>query len=345
MGYQGSLYLLLVGYSARTECRVARVDAAGEVIWVRDVAAGPNLGCVGIASDATGLYVAVNAVGRLDGVRGDDGWDAYVRKIDAHGSTIWTRSYSTPDSETSRSIAAGGGGVVLGGVTKDEVDGDAFMRRYDTAGRLQWTRFMNAGREQIVTDVAAGTSGVFASVLDPEQDRTLVTRFGLDGGSGWTSPVGTRTEPGGLALAGDRLLVAGMADDPRAVEPAARTGFVASVDAATGERIWFRQVGGVDSGVVVTAVAAGPAGVYVGGGTTGALPRFENLGHRDAFVRAYDMNGHRRWTRQFGTHRTDDLQDLEADAGGVTTVGTTTGNLGDAHVVGLATFARRWQPA
>jgi hypothetical protein len=39
------------------------------------------------------------------------------------------------------------------------------------------------------------------------------------------------------------------------------------------------------------------------------------------------------------------LEDLEADADGLTTIGSTNGNLGDAHVVGLATFVRRWQAA
>jgi hypothetical protein len=44
VGHQGSLYVLLVGYSARTECRVARLDPAGEVNWIRNVASGGTLG-------------------------------------------------------------------------------------------------------------------------------------------------------------------------------------------------------------------------------------------------------------------------------------------------------------
>src|SRR3989344_828993 len=45
--------------------------------------------------------------------------------------------------------------------------------------------------------------------------------------------------------------------------------------------------------------------VYVGGGTTNALPGQTANGAIDAFVRKYDVNGIEQWTRQFGTSGND----------------------------------------
>jgi hypothetical protein len=326
------------------------VDATGHVSWIRDIAVG-GLDCPAMAGDETGLYVSINVIGRLDGVSGAGGWDAYVRKLDYDGNELWTRAFSTPDSEVGWSIAATGDGVVLGGYVFGEpvYEPDAFLKSYDAGGNLRWTRFVRTEQDEAVTQLAAGPSGIYAGVTYLGHTEATVVRFGLDGTVGWTWSLGTiPAETGGMVVDGDRLIVAGTTSVllPDGVDPSGpRTVFLASVDAATGEPVWLRQFGGTDLGAHAEDVTAGPEGLYVAGYTPGSLPRFKNRGHDDAFVRAYGVNGHRRWTRQFGTHREDIAYGVTADATGVVTMGTTSGNLGSGRVEGLATFVRRWEPA
>jgi hypothetical protein len=349
VSHDGGQYVLMRGYDGHDVCRLARVDATGQVSWIRDIAVG-GLDCPAVAGDETGLYVSINVIGRLDGVSGGDGWDAVVRKLDYDGNELWTRAFSTPDSELGWSIAATGDGVVLGGSTFGPAfEHDAFMRRYDADGNLGWTRFVRTDRNETVTELAAGASGIYAGISYVDDTEATVVRFGLDGNVGWTWSLGTiPAETGGMVVDGDRLIVAGTTSFllPDGIDPSGpRTVFLASVDAATGDPVWLRQFGGTDLGAYAEDVTAGPEGLYVAGYTAGSLPRFENHGHDDAFVRAYGVNGHRRWTRQFGTHREDIAYGVTADATGVVTMGTTSGNLGSGRVEGLATFVRRWEPA
>jgi len=67
--------------------------------------------------------------------------------------------------------------------------------------------------------------------------------------------------------------------------------------------------------------------VYVGGGTTDALPGQTGNGAIDAFVRKYDVNGIEQWTRQFGTSGDEDVVDIAVDSSSVYVVGSTTGAL------------------
>src|SRR5205085_3044869 len=50
-----------------------------------------------------------------------------------------------------------------------------------------------------------------------------------------------------------------------------------------GDILWARQFGGPADDYAL-ALAVGPAGFYLAGGTTGSLPGQTNLGQRDAFV-------------------------------------------------------------
>ena len=81
-----------------------------------------------------------------------------------------------------------------------------------------------------------------------------------------------------------------------------------------GNQLWIRQFGSVAvAGDYGTGVAADSTGIYVVGGTEGALPGQTRLGSTDAFVRRYDLNGNELWTRQFGTSAPDAANGVAAD--------------------------------
>jgi hypothetical protein len=347
-------YVLLDGmHNAREVCRLARVDAVGEVEWIRRVASDRKpMNCSDLAAGDTGLYLAISAIGRLDGIPGGGGWDAYVRKLDDDGAELWTREFGTAGMELGTTVAATGDSVALGGYTYASTptyDADAFVKTYDRDGGLLWSRRIRSDQDEIVWDIAADTTGVYAGVAYLSgEERITIKRFGVDGARGWTWSLGSVPgELGGMvAPGGGRLLVGGSTavELPDGTDPIGpRNVFLALIDTTTGAPAWIRQFG-TDVGATTTGVGAGPAGVYVTGYTAGSLTRFENHGNLDAFVRSYDVDGHRRWTRQFGTHADDLTTEVSTDATGVISVGVTRGNLG-GYVEYQATFVRRWEPA
>lgn len=352
---RGDVTFALIGGSSESGdgvCRVARLDASGTVTWIRQIATGPTLDCDGMAGDETGLYVGMSALGPLDGVPGDDGFDAYVRKLGFDASEIWTRSFSGPDSELTWAIAAGGGNVVMGGYRffdfSTGISHEAFVRSYDVDGNVRWTRLIDSEDDDVVTAVAVDVSGTYASVLHLDAATTSIHGFSSDGRPRWTTPIDTGggTVVNAMSVSDDHVYTAGDTDGvfPSKQSAGGTDVFVATFGPSSGASGWVRQFGtpGSES---ATALGLGPAGVYVAGRTDGSLPRFEALGHGDAFVRSYTTSGRRRWTRQFGTHRTDSAQGVTADADGVTTLGITAGNLGTGHVEYSAIFVRRWIPA
>ena len=323
-------------------CTVARIDADGRLAWVRDVGASPSLDCVGMTGDDTGLYVAMNSTTGLDGEPGVGGFDAYVRKIDFGAAEQWTRAFASPDPERIWSIAAGDGGVVIGGEAYLE---DAFVRRYEADGALRWTRYVRTDVNEIAMQVAVDGTGVYAALWVPWGYDTQLRRLTPDGALDWRSPLGG-SEVTGMQALGGVLYVGGAT-----LESLSRQGssggwdaFVASIDVATGTRRWVRQFGSTE-GDYALDLALGPQGVYLGGYTYGALPRFHNHGFMDGFVRSYAFDGHRRWTRQIGTHTYDWVHAVGADDAGVIATGYTYGNLGTVGHVEDAAFVRRWTPA
>jgi hypothetical protein len=345
-----SFVLLHGGNAAGDEaCRLVRLDVAGSVTWNREVASGPNTDCAGMTGDDTGLYIAIDAIGRVDGVPGGDGWDTYVRKVDFDGGALWTRAFSTSNSEITNAIGVAGGVVAIGGWRFFSSSGRsdlAFVRTYDTDGNLGWTHLIDSDNDDHAQAVAVDASGVYAAVWLEDTESFSIRAFDGAGAHRWTTTLPDQSFVVAMIAGGDRLFAAGSTSGtfPGTVSAGSDDVFVATFDPGTGAAGWVRQFGssGADEG---NSVALGPAGVYVGGYTDGSLPRFESRGHLDAFVRSYGPNGKRRWTRQFGTHADDLVTALAADANGVTTIGITDGNLGTGHVQYSAAFIRRWQPA
>jgi hypothetical protein len=346
--FDGHTYVLLGG---SLRCSVARLDATGAQEWIRDVGhATSSMTCDGIAADAGGVYVAMSAIGSLDGMDHQRGWDTYVRKLTLDGDDVWIRSYATNEAEIAESIATTNDGVYVVGWTisadfpRTE---DAYIRHWDVAGNPLWTHFLRTDGWDIFSGVAADGTGAYVGWTDLTGTGSAVRHYEPDGSIAWTTPIpAEESAVYDLALSGGTLYAAGGTQGafPGTQNAGAYDAFLATLDPVSGTFGWVRQFGS-DVSDEAYAVSVGPLGVYVAGFTGGSLPRFENRGSSDAFVRAYGFDGRRRWTRQFGTHRYDSAEGLEADATGVIVGGTTTGNLDDAHVDNIAAFVRRWEPA
>jgi hypothetical protein len=296
---------------------VRRYDADGNELWTRqftssdnDPATGDNDGAIGVAVDATGVYVAGATQLAFPGQTSAGRADAFVRKYDTGGNEVWTSQFGSTTDDIAYGIAASAAGVyVAGGAgfpSPREVTTQSFLRKYDALGADVWTR-----------QFGPTLSGPVDAARAVAVDGSLYVAGDVTG----NLPGYTNT---GAFFDGDA--------------------FVRKYDAA-GNELWSRQFGtaGFDQALFV---AAHSSGIYVTGYVGGALPGQSSAGRSDAFVRKYDVAGNELWTRQFGTAGTDSALGLAVDDTGVYVTGTTTGAFsGHVSAGGQDAFVRKYDAA
>jgi autotransporter-associated beta strand protein len=277
---------------------VRKYDFAGHVLWTRQFGTSSTDFALGIAVDASGVYVTGSTSGTFPGQTSAGDEDVFVRKYDAAGHLLWTRQTGTSDVDDGLGIAVNASGVYVTGITSGTFPGqtsaggqDDFVLHYDANGTELWTRQFGTSGPDVALRIAADNSGVY------------VVGYVLGRLSGQTSA-------GGIDA------------------------FVRKYDTA-GNEVWTRQFG-TPSGDEATDVAVDGSGVYVAGDTFGTLPGQTRAGNYDAFVRVYDPDGHELWTRQFGSAAEDRAHGVAADASALYVVGETYGTFGGQRSAGGA---------
>lgn len=352
------------------------------VEWTRQFGSPLNEALRGIAFDATGnVYVTGDTQGTLPGETSAGGTDAFVRKYDAGGEVVWTRQFGTAGNEfvgiVSGGIAVGDEGVYIGGYTNGAFPGhanaggfDAFLRKYDTDGNEMWTdQFGTPGFDDIhdvavdsdsddddgEDDADEGRTGIYVagSVIGQLPGQTwgggsdgFVRRYDSDGNVVWTRQFGTAAgeHPNAIAFDSTGVYVVGTTDGtmPGEVSAGGVDAFVQRYTRA-GDLKWTRQFGtaAVD---IPQSVAADGGGIYVVGGTDGALPGQTSAGLRDAFVRKYNPGGHEKWTRQFGTPGFDQALGVSSQGQALVVGGAVSGPLpGQTYAGGVRdAFVRKY---
>jgi Bacterial Ig-like domain (group 3)/PKD domain/SdrD B-like domain len=332
---------------------VRKYDTAGNVIWIHQFGTTSQDQATGVTVDDSGIYVAGTTGGTLPGQIRAGGVDAFVRKLDANGTQVWTRQFGTTAEERINGVAADSSGVYLAGATAGALPGqitsfgfDAFVRKYDAAGEIVWTHqfgtrppFDIAPLDE-ATGVAVDGSGVYvvgnaAGTLLGQLANSgpFVRKYDASGGQLWTrqfGPIATRDDLARAVDADGNVYVAGEIAGSIALGQTIAghvDAFVRKYDAA-GNELWTRQFG-TSLRDAVNAVAVDASGVYVVGivGLDNALPGQSTAGNTDAFVRKYDANGNLQWTSQFGSTLRDEATGVAVDSSGVYVVGNALGAL------------------
>lgn len=254
---------------------VARFDLAGNLMWLRQFGSPTDdpfsgWGYAGIATDATGVYVASSTTSPLAGEPSLGGWDGFLRKYDFEGNVAWTRTISTSCDDSATSLVAANGAVFVGGVlhTGNDLNNptsvtcehigsaakqQSFMRSYDSFGNVVWTRQFS---------VRSG----FLSVRHMTLDDTAVYGFGI-AYRGETDPAPERNDPA-------------CPRGPWYQDPDVHV----SAFSLNGTPLWTRQFGTPGSDQP-SGAAADSTGVYVAGGTRCTLAGQTKAGSLlDAFI-------------------------------------------------------------
>ncbi|QOJ18514.1 MAG: SBBP repeat-containing protein [Phycisphaeraceae bacterium] len=226
---------------------LARYDASGNRVWLRQIGTNTGDRARGLASDgAGGFFLSGNTHGNFGGQNLGLG-DVIIARFDGAGNQTWIRQIGTAAGDYTESAAApdGAGGVYIAGYTYGNLGGthrggeDAWLARYDGAGTQSWI-------------VQFGTAA-------------------LDIASGVTSD-----GSGGAVVAG---MTYGELAGPNA---GGGDVWLASYDAA-GSRSWVRQFGSPESENANSISAAGGSGYCLGGETYGNLGG-ANAGESDAWL-------------------------------------------------------------
>jgi hypothetical protein len=348
---------------------VAKLDATGDVEWVRAMGGAGYDSVHGVAVDTAGNVYAAGSftgsatfAGQSLSAVGDQ--DAFVAKLDAAtGDLEWAVAMGGPlwDSAWRVAVDSAGGVFTTGSFRGTAAFGsfslvasgepDAFVARLDAAtGTVQWAMAMGgtgydhgngiavdaagfvytAGDFEGVVDfggvsLTAVLTGAFVAKHDPATGAVQWAR--AMGGDGWDAAesvavgsdgrVYTAGNFGGTASFGDVSLTS--AGDPDA--------FVARLDAATGDVVWARAIGGAgyDYGVGVAADATGDAyatGTFQGtvdvGGESLTAPSYQGV----FVVKLGAATGDVGWARAMGGGDYDRAGGVAVDqAGNVYTTG------------------------
>ena len=148
---------------------VRKYDLNGDELWTRQFGTKGTEVAVGIAANASGIYVLGETDRALPGqVYASGLFDVFLRKYDTNGTELWTRQFGTSGLEFPGGVAADASGVYIVGATSGALPGqsntsgyDAFVRKYDTNGAELWTRQFGSTRDVLAYGVAASGSSLY----------------------------------------------------------------------------------------------------------------------------------------------------------------------------------------
>jgi len=284
---------------------IARYDANGTQLWIRQFGTSENDYAHALAADGVGgVMVAGYTWGSLRGTSAGDR-DAFIARYDAAGTQLWIRQFGTPQEDQAWSLTPdSSGGAVVAGWTRGSLGGpseggrDAYIARYDADGNQLWIRQFGTSEWDIALDVARGSAG--------------------------------------------DLIVAGRTEGSLgAANIGGRDAYIARYD-ANGTQLWVRQFGTSEDEQAHVLAPDGAHGVIVAGSTRGSLSA-ANAGGDDVFVAQYDEQGNQLWIRQIGEFGQDSAYAAIPDgAGGAVIAGPTVNSLGGPNAGSFDVFLARY---
>jgi hypothetical protein len=282
---------------------VAKFNAAGQELWVRQLGTVESDQGAALACDAVGnIYVTGHTYGSFEGKPNAGGADIFLIKLEPSGKILWIKQFGSSESDYGLSVTS-------------DSDGNAYVVG-DTYGKLTGTRNY-------------GEADVFIMKFDPSGDRLWGAQFG--------TAFAEHTKMVSVDISGN-IYVTG--DTSGTLEPKIAFGgydiFLAKYN-TYGDRLWLKQIGTAanDFSGGVTGDSAG--NIYVSGETKGQIKGNINKGLGDIFLARFDTNGQKIWSRQLGSRASASSLGLTIDGtGAICIAGDTTGNLGQSKNSGLA---------
>jgi len=176
----------------QTNLFVAKINPAGDALWLKSFDSGPLDTARGLAVDAKGaVYVSGDSAT-------ESGTHAFLRKLDEQGNTVWLSQFNSPEyaSTNSVNVAKNGDLLITGSfsgavsmgkeVIKSKGGYDAFAARISSDGGVLWARQLvsstgnDSGYDIIeLTDASVVVSGYYTGTAE-FAGKTIASKGGND---------------------------------------------------------------------------------------------------------------------------------------------------------------------
>ncbi|KAA9325025.1 SBBP repeat-containing protein [Adhaeribacter soli] len=207
---------------------VAKLDAAGNFLWVRGGGSSGNDAGFSIAVDATGNVLATGSIegsATFSGttLTGSGSRDAFIVKYNAAGTILWSRKVGGSGWDESRAIAVDGTGnsyitgafegtATFGSTTfTSSGNQDAFLVKIDGSGNIAWARKaggVDTGNGDAGLAITVDNSGssfitgryvgpaTFESATLSADGNTFITKYNSSGSLIWAREAKSRESKG-----------------------------------------------------------------------------------------------------------------------------------------------------
>jgi len=255
----------------------------------------------------------------------------------------WTRQFGTSGHDVAERVAADSrGNVYVAGWTTDVLPGqanaggysDAFLRKFAASGRALWTRQFGTEDIDKVSGVAVdghgdvyvfgSTSGALDGQLWAGEEDVFLRKFAPSGEVLWTRQFGSDQleRPSGVVVdRRDNVYAAGFTLGAMAGQDQDEEGdiFLRKYD-PSGKELWTRQFGSETYDEAFALAVDGRGDIYLSGTTRLTLPGQPAVQPIDAVLFKLDADGHKIWTRQFGSSEADQARGVAVDEKGTVRV-------------------------
>ncbi|MDH3216059.1 MAG: T9SS type A sorting domain-containing protein [Candidatus Krumholzibacteria bacterium] len=165
---------------------IRKYDLGGTPMWTRQFGTPGTDAGLGVAVDASGVYIVGKTSAALPGQLHSGDSDGFICKYDVDGNESWTRQFGSAGAEEAFAAAVDASGVYVAGRTSDVLSGeeaagtgDAFVVKFDPEGNEMWARQFGSSSRDDATTVSCDASGAFvAGFTDgtlPEQTTAGLT--------------------------------------------------------------------------------------------------------------------------------------------------------------------------
>lgn len=300
---------------------IMRLSASGNLLWIKTFGGGSSelTNSITITSD-DGFVVVGNTNSFGNGLQ-----DVYVIRFDAHGDTLWSKTFGGSDNEWGHCIiTTSDGGFLIAGATRSfghSRTTDAYILKINASGDTLWTRTFgstNFERFYCITQTQEGDFVAAGSCYQNGQSDIYVVKINENGDSLWSKTFDggndeygravVQASDGGIVIAGEKYYIDQDVSDI----------FIIKLN-ANGDFLWAKTFDeGGDEGACSIVQAADGSFLLAGGANS------TGNGGYDAYILKLDSNGDSLWSKTFGGNSDDAAYSIIKTAdGGFAIAGST----------------------